>query len=570
MSDLIQRRFMSMFDTAVEGLWIMTPDGQISFFNHTFYKQFPFEPEGASLADWTALIHPADQSVFGDTVEQHLNDTGSEKKVLSQYRVRKKDGSYCWIEALGAMKRDEQGEYMVGNHRDITSQKKLESSIRRLAFSDKVSGLPNRDQLKIDLQARESSITLLHIHLKRIQSYINQFGELVIQEVIDRTIQCLDIFKPFNSRFYRSSTETFSVVLYSPIPEHQLAELCQNFIHMFSKHADQSGALYIDSVCIGAYPCQDIQQTPDEVINWAAQTSEYAYRNEACQWTICNDIVQKKVERYFYIERKLKSAIKNDEISVRFQPIIDAKTRELVSFEALARWDKSRIGEIYPDEFIPVAERKGLISELGEKVLTQASGFIAYYNKIRSSDIKVNVNVSVLQLLDGTFPDKALEIVRGEGATTGSIVLELTESVLLEDKFQAMNQLRQLQSLGFQLAMDDFGSGHSSVTGFFKLPFQQLKIDRELVIDSMKEAEPYAYLEFLTMLCSIRGIGVTVEGIETEEMMDRFVQMDVSSFQGYLIAKPLTLESAMEYCGYDLNRNDNICPIEQLAIPNIA
>jgi PAS domain S-box-containing protein len=570
MSDLIQRRFMSMFDTAVEGLWIMTPDRQVAFFNHTFYQQFPFNPEGASLSDWTDLIHPDDRHLFKDNVDKQLNFSEGDKKVLSQYRVLKKDGSYCWIEALGAMKRDDQGEYMVGNHRDITSQKKLESSIRRLAFSDKVSGLPNRDQLKIDLQTRKSDVTLLHIHLKRIQSYINQFGELVIQEVIDRTIQCLDIFQPFNSKFYRSSTETFTVVLYSPIPEQQLAELCQKFIHMFSKHADQNGALYIDGVCIGAYPCKDLLQDPDEVINWAAQTSEYAYRNEESQWTICNDEIQKKVKRYFYIERKLKSAIKNDEISVRFQPIINAKTRELVSFEALARWDKSKIGEIYPDEFIPVAERKGLISDLGKKVLTQASGFIAYYNKIRNSDIKVNVNVSVLQLLDGTFPDQALEIVRGEGATTNSVVLELTESVLLEDKCQAMNQLRQLQSFGFQLAMDDFGSGHSSVTGFFKLPFQQLKIDRELVNDSMKEAEPYAYLEFLTMLCSIRGIGVTIEGIETEEMMERFIQMDVSSFQGYLIAKPLTLESAMEYRGYGISHNDNVCSIEQLVIPNIA
>ncbi|PJC87904.1 sensor domain-containing phosphodiesterase [Vibrio sp. HA2012] len=568
MSDVVQRRFMSMFDTAVEGLWIMTPDGDISFFNHSFYKQFNFNPEGAHLNDWVALIHPDDQPEFTDRVDDHLRSAYSDKKLISQYRVLKKDGSYCWIEAFGSVKRDEQGEYMVGNHRDITSQKKLESSIRRLAFCDKASGLPNHDQLKIDLKNRRSEITLLHIHLKRIQSYINQYGELVMQEVIDRTIQCLDIFKPYISKFYRNSTETFSVVLYTPITEQQLAGLCQNFIYMFSRHADQNGALYIDSVCIGAYPCHDLKLSPNEVINWAAQTSEYAYRNESCQWAICNDAIKKKVERYFYIESKLKSAISNDEISVRLQPIVCAKTRQLLSFEALARWDKSRIGEIYPDEFIPVAERKGLISQLGEKVLAQASSFIAYYNKIWDTDVKVNVNVSVLQLLDGTFPDKALDIVRDEGATPDNVVLELTESVLLEDKFQAMNQLRQLQSFGFRLAMDDFGSGHSSVTGFFKLPFQQLKIDKELVNDSMREAEPFAYLEFLTMLCSIRGIGVTIEGIETEEMMERFIQMDVSSFQGYLIAKPLTLESAMEYRGHQYY--DAVQTIEQLAIPNIA
>ena len=550
MSDLDQRRFFSMFDTAVEGLWIMAPDERVSFYNYSFYEQFDLNLDNATLDDWVRLIHPDDRAQFSDNVDEHMHDGEFEEKVVSQYRVMKKDGSYCWIEAYGVMKSDEHGEYMVGNHRDITSQKELESSIRRLAFYDKVSGLPNYDQLKIDIKNRRSDLVLLHIHLNRIKSYINQYGELVIQEIIDRTIHCLDIFKAFNSKVYRVSTEAFSVLLTSPITEHQLTELCEDFIHAFTEYSSQSGVLYVDSISVGAYPCHCPHQPPEKIISWAAQTCEYAYRNVPDNWAICNEEIQKKVERHFYVESMLKSAIENNEITIRLQPIVCANTQQVLSFEALARWEKSLIGEIYPDEFIPVAERKGLINLLGEEVLAQASRFIASYNKRWKSRVKINVNVSVLQLLDGSFPDKAVNIVHSEGTAPACVVLELTESVLLEDKSQAIQQLRRLQSLGFQLAMDDFGSGHSSVTGFFKLPFQQIKIDRELVNDSMRDAEPYAYLEFLATLCSNRAVCVTIEGIETEEMMSRFSNIDASAFQGYLIAMPLTFDNAMEFA-YD-------------------
>ena len=523
----------------------MTPNGDVSFYNHNFYEQFDLSLENSTLDDWLGLIHPDEKALFSDKVDEHLNEQVTEDRVVTQYRVLKKDGSYCWIEAVGVMKSDESGEYMVGNHRDISSQKSLESSVQRLAFYDKVSGLPNHDKLKIDLENRTSNIILIHIYLDGIKSYISQYGELIIEEIIDRIIKCLKIYERYKSKYYRSSIDTFSVLITSAFAEEHLVELCQDFITHFNKIPNRSGVLYADGVFIGVYPCHDIKQKAESVINWAAQTCEYAYRNEPAHWAICNHDVQNKVERYFFIENRVKSAIENDEISLRYQPIVCSITHKLICFEALARWENSLLGEIYPDEFIPVAERKGLIGLLGEKVLAQASRFIACYNMRWGSDIKVNVNVSVLQLLDGSFPKAAADIVRDHGVSPQDVVLELTESVLLDDKYQAMTQLRKLEGLGFQLAMDDFGSGHSSITGFFKLPFQHLKIDKELVNEAMREKEPFTYLRFLTNLCKNNNITVTIEGIETGEMLERFMLAGVSSFQGYLISKPLVLKDAM-------------------------
>lgn len=546
MSDALQRRFISMFNSAVEGLWIMSPEGQVSFYNHTFYEQFNISLNNSTLEDWTSLIHPDDKKQFDERVDEHLNEDEREhERVYSQYRVLRKDGTYCWIEAVGVMQEDADGEFMVGNHRDISEQKKLESSIKRLAFYDKQTGLPNRDQLKADLKNRRSNVTLLKIHLEGISSFINQYGTESVQEIVNRIIDCSELFSSFQSKFYRTEVDTFSVLITSSIADEFMAELCQEFISQFTRASDQNGVLYAGGIYIGAYPCHDITMAPENIIAWAYQTCEYALRHEPAHWAVCNASVQKKVERYFYIERNLKTAIENDDISIRFQPIVCARTNVVQSFEALARWENSDIGEIYPDEFIPAAERKNLISALGEKVFTQAAGFIAYYDKIWNCDTKINVNISVLQLLVSGLPEQLVRIAQEAGTKPESIVIELTESVLLEGQYQAMTQLRQLEEAGFELAMDDFGSGHSSVTGFFKLPFSSLKIDRELVNESMKEKEPFAYLEFLTMLCSMKGIRVTVEGIESTEMILKFANMDVTHFQGYYYARPMKLEDAL-------------------------
>lgn len=211
----------------------------------------------------------------------------------------------------------------------------------------------------------------------------------------------------------------------------------------------------------------------------------------------------------------------------------------------MARWDKGLTGEIYPDEFIPVAERKGIIEELGEAVLNQACAFICAYNRRWGSNVGVNVNVSVLQLLDGNFPKRAAEIALKNGVNASNIMLELTESVLLEDKHQAMSQLRQLKALGFQLAMDDFGSGHSSLTGFFRLPFKQLKIDREFALEATRAEEPFSYLKFLNDMNRGRGVAVTVEGIETVDMLEALSTVNISSFQGYLFARPMHESDAL-------------------------
>ena len=524
----------------------MDTAGNVVLYNQTFYQQFAISTQSSTLADWIDIIHPSDQESFSLLIESHRSGGVLNQQLVNHFRVIKKDGSFCWIEATGVLKKDGDSSYMVGNHRDITEQKNMESYAHKLAYFDKVSGLPNSEKLLVDMNAISCNATLVHIHLDKIKSYINRYGITVIEEIVTRMVQCLTIFDKYQSVCYRNSTDSFSVLITSAIVDNDLAESCQSFMSLFRSLSSQSNQLYAGDVYIGAYQYLAKKKTAEEVFSWASKTCEYAYRHEPCRWAICNSSNRHKVEHFFYIESQLKKAIENQDITARMQPIVSAKTSKLQSFEALARWEKSSIGKIYPDEFIPVAERQGLISQLGESILRQACQFISMYNQKWSSQVRINVNVSALQLLDGRFPQTAKKIVQQTGVDPKMVVLELTESVLIDNQHQAKSQMEQLKAIGFSLAMDDFGAGYSSLTSFFKLPFDQVKIDKELAKEVMRASEPLHYMQFLTKICSDKNVSITVEGIETVTMLESFKQMEVTTLQGYLMSSPLLAEDALE------------------------
>lgn len=535
----------SIVDSANEGLWIKDSDGNVLFYNQNFYQQFSLSTSRATLSDWLELVHPSDKEkliLITDILDEkkQINET-----IVNQYRVLKKDGSFCWIEAKGAIKEYDNRQYIVGNHRDVTQQKKLESHVNKLTYYDKESGLPNHEKLIEDLSILDCHSTLVHIHLGRMKSNLNRYGDGVSYEIVERMHQCLTLFDDHRGHAYRNSTDSFSVLMTDPISEEDLAQRCQSFLSLFHSLSNQSSQLYNGIVSLGAFQHMSGRKSAKEVHRWASKTCEYAFRHEPSQWSISNSFNKSKVAHFFYIESQLRKAIENEDITIRLQPIVCAKTNHLQSFEALARWEKSEIGIVYPDEFIPVAERQGLISLLGESVLKQACLYINNYNKKWSSRVRINVNVSALQLLDGTFPSKAKKIVLETGVDPKMVVLELTESVLIDNQQQIKPQMEQLQAIGFSLAMDDFGAGYSSLTSFFKLPFDQVKIDKELANEVMRAREPLHYMKFLTKICADKNVAITVEGIESVSMLDSFNQMDITTLQGYLMSSPLLAEDAL-------------------------
>lgn len=187
------------------------------------------------------------------------------------------------------------------------------------------------------------------------------------------------------------------------------------------------------------------------------------------------------------------------------------------------------------------------MSELGYFVFAKACEFIKAYSQQHQSSVRVNINVSVLQLLQQDFPKKIKAMADHYGVPTSSIVLELTETIILDGNQSAFDQLYRLNGYGFLLSLDDFGSGYSSLNSFFDLPLKQIKVDKSIAWRSLQNPATFEYLAFITKLCKSYSVDIVIEGIESAEMQRIFTDMGASYLQGYWFSKPLSLASASRY-----------------------
>ncbi|MDW6094877.1 EAL domain-containing protein [Vibrio rhizosphaerae] len=542
-------RLIHIFDVFSEGIFHMDAEGLLTFYNPNFYVQFGIQSPTIHLSEWYALVHPDEQALLISRVNEHVGTTA--QRMLTQYRVKKTDGEYLWIEG-SAVSLTENGEtYIVGSHRDISDKKMMENYLKEAAFYDDSSALFNLRKLLLDLdllvQSAPSSFSVIYIQIHELQSYLIEYGSDLLKNVITNVKLAAKIFPQDNATLYRVSLDTYAVLFRDSVPHHSLRMMCTRFILGYQDCMAQQNTLFANGMSIGIYPDCDPQLQGEEILSIAFRTCAFANEQSQSQIEVYEGNTQKKVDRYFYIESGLKNALRNRSLSVKYQPIIDTKTGKVSSFEALVRWNSKDYGHIYPDEFIPVAENKGLIVELGYQVFEKACQFISHYNVKNHASARVNVNVSVLQLLNSNFPDEMLRITLESGLTPDSIILELTETVILDEHKYALQQINRLNDLGFLLSLDDFGAGFSSIHSFFDLPFAQIKIDRYFSMKTMENHNSCQFLEFLIELCRKEHISVVIEGIENSDMLRQFHAMGASHLQGYWFAKPLSIAAAINY-----------------------
>ncbi|MDF2154635.1 EAL domain-containing protein [Vibrio sp. CAU 1672] len=546
---IVKERFVHIFDVFNEGLFYMDELGSMVFYNQQFYAQFGIDAGRISLEQWLDLVHPLDRERLAKRVDSHI--TTSDQRVATTYRLRKPNGQYIWIEGVAMTKQSDVGQYMVGSHRDISERKLMESYIHQVAFHDNASGMANRAKLLLDIEeltnAGYDQASLIYIQIDDIKSYLNHYGGDLMNDLVDKLINTLHQLPSAVTNIYRVRDDDFAILIEEAYSQEELQQFANTIKQNYHTTVIQDGQLLGSKISIGLYPYFDPTIEAEGILRKAARTCQYASETDGNRLAIYSKNTQKAVDRYFFIERGLKHALEQHSLSVKFQPIINAQNAEVASFESLVRWRSKEFGEIFPDEFIPVAENKGLIVELGYQVFTKACQFIKDYNDRYQRNTRVNVNVSVLQLLNSEFPTKIKAIADKIGVPPQSIVLELTETFILDNNQAAIEPLNTLAELGFALSLDDFGAGYSSLNCFFDLPMTQIKIDRSMARKALTNRSSHEYLKLLTAMCKENNIEVVIEGIEDTTMCQFYQQLHVNFLQGYWFAKPLSLASASRY-----------------------
>ncbi|MEO9221779.1 MAG: EAL domain-containing protein [Mycobacteriaceae bacterium] len=246
------------------------------------------------------------------------------------------------------------------------------------------------------------------------------------------------------------------------------------------------------------------------------------------------------VSRRNELGQAIQHAVTRDEFSVHYQPIVDLQDRRILGCEALLRWKAGSLGEILPDEFIPVAEETGLIVPLGEWVLGEVAAQLALWrcDGAVNDDFRFAVNVSVRQLTAG-FADRVLTVLAAHDLPRKMISLEITESVLLDDSRRFGQVLGELHHSGLWLTLDDFGTGYSSITYLQQLPLQALKVDRTFVPDLPESQTNLTLVSAIIAMGVSLGMIVVAEGIENEEQAQTLRALGAHRGQGYLFGRPM-------------------------------
>jgi diguanylate cyclase (GGDEF)-like protein len=433
----------------------------------------------------------------------------------------------------------------------ITERKKLENELHQLAFFDKLTGLPNRrlfldrlNQLIRFSHLNQQSFALFFMDLDNFKYINDSLGHEAGDKLLIQIAQKLkEIFRT-SDMVARLGGDEFTIIIENTkeADKQGVTHLAEKLIQQLSNSpVIINGRQFTVNASIGIAKFPENGSDSDVLLRHADTAMYSAKKSGRNRYALFNEEMNRDLREHIEMEGALKEAIRSkNQLQLYYQPIVDLKTRELVGVEALARWKHPSKGFIPPLEFITQAEQSDLIIELSNRLLKIA------FEQAQSWSVHPNapylsVNISVKQFAKDDFVDHMLGLITDYKVDPKRILLEFTESVMLDSTNETFTKFEKLKKIGFNIAIDDFGTGYSSMSYIHKLPIDILKIDRTFVMDITKNEKTQAIVSAITKLSSSLGIKTVGEGIEQEGDADLLKSFDCDYGQGYLFDRPLTV-----------------------------
>ena len=466
--------------------------------------------------------------------------------------------------------------YMLRSAETLKELKSKEDHLRYLAYFDHLTDLPNRrsftEQLRRNLVSSENmngQVGLIMIdidHFKRINDSIgHDRGDVVLKRIASRLQTCAAQIGPIATDFpgakralpmdafaleiARPGGDEFSLIVRNPEGSEQLISIAEHIISCLSEPIQIPGHALVITPSIGIAMSPEHGRSPEEILT-KADAAAYAAKAEGRQRARLYDTtIAADSALELSIEQGLRKSLQSTGLSLVYQPQVDLFTGAIIGAEALVRWQDEDGNDISPERFIPVAERSGVISDLGDWILNQVNQDAKQYAGQLPNKMTLALNLSPLQFNQSNFVERLTTTLK-QLEIRYKIELELTESTIMHSGEESIGKLQQLKNLGFKLAIDDFGTGYSSLNYLRRFPIDTLKIDQAFVSDIGTKAGN-GIVNAIVSMGQALGLDLVAEGVETSEQAMHLRERACYSIQGYLISPPVPIQELVKLCQKD-------------------
>ncbi len=555
-----ERRFRQLFEQSVEALFVHDASGRFVDCNSQACRLLGYSREemlSLSVSDVSCDMLTGEererQEKAGGTLWQRVmaGEVGT-FAVINQERNRRKDGTVIPVEVrVGAV--DYGGQRMIlTSVRDITERRELEERLTRQAFHDPLTGLPNRtllmDRLEHALSGRRGGLAVLFLDLDNFKvvndSLGHEAGDRLLVSVGRRLRECL---RPSDT-VARLGGDEFTVLLEEVTSLREAAWVAERILERMRPPFVLEGREIGVTPSIGIVFSDSPGDRPGDLLRNADLAMFQAKNAGKARYEVFEPRMHQEALDRLKLESDLRRAIDRDELKVCYQPKVSLGSGEVFAVEALVRWESPQRGLVLPEKFIPVAEETGLIERIGQVVLEEACRRARGWAEICPSrpgepPLGVCVNLSARQFRRANLAAEISQVLRETGLDPATLILEVTESAIMEDAEDKAAQLDRLKDIGVRLAVDDFGTGYSSLAYLSRFPLDFLKIDRAFVEGLGNGRRESTLVSGIITLAHTLGMKVVAEGVENNDQLSRLRELGCDLVQGHRFWKPASAEA---------------------------
>ena len=542
-----EARFRAVFEHSAVGVALLNEAGAVLEANGamtTILGASNMQLIGRCISDFTASEHRE----AGDRLVRDIV-SGEEQSTTGELQFIRRDGSEVWGSVTFSHATGARDVRLIAIVEDVTSRKALEAKLLQQAFYDGLTGLANRSLFRDRAEhalARShrdrAEVAVLFLDLDNFK-HVNDTlghaaGDCLLQIVADRLLNATRGC----DTVARLGGDEFAVLLENARTDSEASVVAERITHALRTPVElESGNTVRVSSSIGIARAHDMATVDDLMRN--ADVAMYAAKaGSRGHYVFFDPSMHTSLVDRVMLEADIRSAIDRREFWVAYQPIVDLASSEVTGIEALARWRHPLKGEIPPLAFIPVAEETGLIMSIGRTVLTEACRQAAEWNRMpgRTRPLSVTVNLSGKQLQSADLTSEVRTALAGSGLDAAHLVLEITETVLMENGGGALERLRELKALGVRLAIDDFGTGYSSLSYLQQFPVDILKIDRSFTTGLTRGPNEDALARTIIALGDLLTLHTIAEGVEHAGQHERLRDLGCDYGQGFLFGRPIS------------------------------